>query len=1094
MKSRSEFLTPRRAMLSAGAAILALVSAPAVAQDQFAGVAPPDDDLQVVDESGIIIRNDINPNALPPAGNLDSGITGVGQMTIRANPANTNMNLCTGTLINPRVVIFAAHCVNTRPASAYGENGTPFGPHTGGTPIAFGFNADNLPAVRQWLGLESTPGAGDANPALVGRTNIARALYAVEQVWWDPRSLNPGSNGFIIGDIALATLDTPAFDIPTWALLFSPLTGPTDALLIGYGNRGNANSPAAQVAIDWRRRTAENIISVLGSLNDRNLWLFGSAGPVNNLYMTSFSDPNPNYNPAAGRFDFGVFGGPSRGDAARQREGTTSGGDSGGPLVVQNKYDQQVVAGVLSGGSRFFAAQQFHNYGTHDFFQPLHAYWDVIVANNSYVYAGNKGGDGAWEDPNHWVQLMDPAYMIDVNGQLVNSLPDTAPEGVSGTGAKFGYICFLDDCTQLNQAAPTGNGTPFFVEGGPGSTNFVPNNVVANPRLGIRSRYYDVTLSAPGRTTLSSAVTIDRMTLDGQTRLDVRSGGALNVLGEFNQIEGWTNVDGLIHSRRDAFFLTGLLSGTGTLRAPFTTVVSAIVAPGGADRIGTLTVDGNLILASASALFVDANRFGADRLAVTGALSINGTSLVMNKAQGAAPRHGDAFVIASAGNGVTGTFGQIYAFQGVLRPELTYGPNTVTATLRAGSLANQIGQSGPTERAFARALDQLRGNYYTSLYGLYGMVDLMSPAALSATLRGLAPTMVGETRTLQARQSRALLNTVGDRLSSLGSGPTGRLDVTGSAAFVGALASGQGADSAGVRFHGLVPSGAASGALPNGMTGFVSSGYLEGGSVTGGDRAGLGQGQRSWHVAMGLEVEAAPGFTIGSAFGFADGNAVPGAGGRSEARTTQAAAYGSYRLGGGAYVAGLASADISRSYTERAGIAPDFSATLIGASDTARYGAMVEAGVNLDAWRGLTLTPRAALAYQSVHYAGFRERGSETALQLDDLKVNELQARFGAELGGEMRLAGGWALQPQLRGDYVRSLAGANAGMMVRFANAPEVAFALPLVGGDSQWGELRGGLRLTNGSLSFGAGVETSIGRSDWTDRRAVADVAFRF
>lgn len=60
-------------------------------------------------------------------------ITGIGQMLI--NNGNGTIGLCTGTLINPRTVLFAAHCVNSRAATAYGAG-------SGGTPIAFGFETN----------------------------------------------------------------------------------------------------------------------------------------------------------------------------------------------------------------------------------------------------------------------------------------------------------------------------------------------------------------------------------------------------------------------------------------------------------------------------------------------------------------------------------------------------------------------------------------------------------------------------------------------------------------------------------------------------------------------------------------------------------------------------------------------------------------------------------------------------------------------------------------------------------------------------------------------------------------------------------------
>ena len=95
---------------------------------------------------------------------------------------------------------------------------------------------------------------------------------------------------------------------------------------------------------------------------------------------------------------------------------------------------------------------------------------------------------------------------------------------------------------------------------------------------------------------------------------------------------------------------------------------------------------------------------------------------------------------------------------------------------------------------------------------------------------------------------------------------------------------------------------------------------------------------------------------------------------------------------------------------------------------------MVETGVNLGLGRGLTLTPRAALAYSSYQLGGFEERGGETALQMDDLRLQRLETRLGARLAGTMRM-GSWALQPQIQADYVHTLSGANDGMSVRFAD-----------------------------------------------------------
>lgn len=1070
-----------------------------------------------------------SPQVLDPAGSIN----GVGQQIafIQTGPTTAGLSLCSGTLINARTVITAAHCVYNNPAHRYGSNtGTGGGVNgnfgTGGAPLSstgipysFGFESLNRNCLNN-AGLPNTCPAGQKGPYETWRdanfqTVESRHIYNANQVWYlthsQPVALGGGGE-FANGDIALITLDTHAQDVPTWTMLFSPLTGPTHATITGYGGAGVGLSGIGNLAgIDYRRRSAENMIDALMTNND---WVDSPAiNPGNTafasnqhpIYWLDFDDPDhdpdnlpanffTNTAPPGGRnngyYDFNGLGG-----GALPFEGATAGGDSGGPLIVDQIWNKSVIAGVLTGSWSFNGG--ISTYGQFNVYPPLFQFWQDIVANNPYVYASALPGDGDWFDPGHWVQDMDPNYaIIGTNGELLNNLPDTVQGGGDGPVAKFGTLCFLTvDCsTMTGPGNPTGNGTMVYTPGGPGTLNFVPNNVEpvnnANALLHVRARYYDVTLRQAGTTTLNQSATIDVMNLDHQgARLDIGPAGILNVWADYTQYQGWTNVNGVLNTD-EMVVATGLLSGNGTINPEFLTVVGGIVAPGGADTIGTLTVNSDVILASASALFIDASRAGADRLDVSGVLALNGGSLVFNKGPGAAPRHGDSWTIATGDLGVDGTFGTIYSFQGVLRPGLTYTADSVIAELRAGSLVQMIGQSGPTEQAFADALDQLRGNYYGTLYGLYGAIDLMDPMTLSTTLRELAPNVTRESRSLQDRQSRLMLNGIIDRLSTLGTGEGGTISVAGSPVLTTAIATGTMPAAAG--FQGLVPSGQALPALPRGMSGFVSSGYVSSASSTGANRLGAGGGQHVAYGSMGLEVEATERLTIGSAFGYAYGFSAPGLD-RTEARTTQVTAYGSYRFGGGVYVAGLASAEMSGTTMRRLGATGDLAFDHYGATETSRYQAMAEAGANVELGNGLMVTPRAALAYSLYRLGGFEEAGGETALRLDDLSLQALESRVGARLTGEMRF-GGWSLRPQLQADVVHLLAGADAGMSVRFADIPDFAFTLPFANGDRSWGEVRGGLTFTNGWIDLGAGIETSIGRAGIRDDRALADLTIRF
>jgi uncharacterized protein YhjY with autotransporter beta-barrel domain len=394
----------------------------------------------------------INNNFTPTDARDPVNINGIGQVITDAGGGS--VGLCTASLINPRVVLFAAHCVNTRAATAYGAG-------SGGVGIGIGFetnlraNAAGQPdELVNWL-----LGAG-AGPGQF-QTNRQQQFYNIEQVFWNSASTAPASctnptSCFLEADIATAVLDAPTRGVPTWALLFSPLTAP-DAInpatgtgyhvtVSGYGRNGTGTTGA--IGNDFRRRSAENMLGALTSLNARNLFLFGTTGTPSRpqlLYWLDFDDPARGTATANPR-DFNGFR-----DNALPREGSTGPGDSGGPLILDQAFSKSVILGVLSGGSTFFGGQPGGSYGTQSFYQPLFLYWDWIVANNPYRYVTANAGNRNWEDATAWVTTLDPAYNIISGGALVNGLP-TELGGVNvATGPNFGEICFQ---SPLNSPTP----------------------------------------------------------------------------------------------------------------------------------------------------------------------------------------------------------------------------------------------------------------------------------------------------------------------------------------------------------------------------------------------------------------------------------------------------------------------------------------------------------------------------------------------------------------------------------------------------------------------------------------------------------------
>jgi hypothetical protein len=773
--------------------------------------------VDIKDESQIVISLPGTPTTARDPVNIN----GVGQMIVSTpNPAGgVSLGLCTGSLINPRTVLFAAHCVNSRPATAYGSG-------SGGVAIAFGFNnANNTTQPGQPAGTSPLSNwlFGSAEQGRAPNiTSTSEFFYTVNGLVYHPLSLEPAALRFLFADVAIASLDTPARNVPTWAILLSALTPPSQitaangtgyhVTITGYGVNG-VGTTGATGGIDYRRRVAENWLGGLTSLNVRDTFLFGgfSVNRPQNLYWIDFDDPRRG-TPEATPFDFNLFR-----DNALPNEGTTSGGNSGGPLILSRTFAQQVVIGVLSGGSRFFTAQPGSSYGTASFYQPLYLYWDWIAANNPYRYVGAVAGNGNWEDPTRWVSLQDPNYfIIGPNGQLVNGVPTSPGEQNLGSSGQFGELCIQgpvagggDRCLNLatSQLSPTpggigtsGNDTlgdgavfgsvlsnnlgsdvmnpdgavaenggitasdqpentavlpaPTIANGLPGATNFVPNNTEGNRLAGVLPRYFDVTLANTGTTTLNSTVTIDRLTLRGPAGLTINSDARLNSLIDITQAGGIMTVNGRLTSVGDYTIMGGLLQGSGTITAPFVNSVAGQIAPGTIGTTGSLSIDGNLMLASGNQYLVDISGTASDRIAVTGAANLGGQVVVGTGVTGQVNGLGRQFTILTATGGVTGTF-TAQSLSPILSQQFTYDTNAVQMQISAASYNTVIDRNSTVQAAYAQLFDQNRPN--AALASLYAL-DFASVDTIRNTFANLAPLNEQAVRTLSAQSVNMLQN------------------------------------------------------------------------------------------------------------------------------------------------------------------------------------------------------------------------------------------------------------------------------------------------------------------------------------------------
>lgn len=443
-------MTSKRTMLFAGAALTALSTGIAYAdEDRSAARTGNGEAVFVANPDGamtrrILVRDDVGGATTPgeALGNsfdVNDEWGSTVQIFLQNNGTGGVFFNCTGSLINPRTVLTAAHCLNSSSSEAYGLPGQ--APLT----MLIGFGPDTEDPLFNYI----FTGAGYSQGGVALSTDVIIHPSA---------NLDNGGLPFPWADVAMIAINEPVTDVPTIGMLFSPLQELTHVIVGGYGTFGTGD--LGELGNGFRRLIGENQLGILGSPADLGDTLFPGFAPTSDFgfetqdfYMIDFDNPNR----TADQLDDCTFT-PSGatctsidgvraidwfdGDALPNEAGTAP-GDSGSALIADQLADFPLILGVLSGGFDFFGIG--NQYSDISFYNPLFPFYEFISANSPYKYVSAVAGDGLWTDPDHWTQDLDPNfYIIDETGQIVNGLPEGPEEGVYSSDNNLGTILGVD--------------------------------------------------------------------------------------------------------------------------------------------------------------------------------------------------------------------------------------------------------------------------------------------------------------------------------------------------------------------------------------------------------------------------------------------------------------------------------------------------------------------------------------------------------------------------------------------------------------------------------------------------------------------------
>ncbi len=1043
----------------------------------------------------IFVRDDVGLAASFDAEDTQPSVV---QLFLQDNTTGGVFFNCTGSLINPRTVLTAAHCVNFNSSEDYGLPGS-------GAANSLLVSTGPNSATRLF-----TPG-GYADGGVATSTDVVIHPTA---------NLDEAGLPFPFADVALVALDAPITDVPVLPILLTPLTELTRVLHVGYGSFGTGlgGPPAAGSPDDnpFLRRIGENQLGALGSFADFDDVVFSDFAPnaltfgssTNPFYFTDFDWPD--------RDELGFDGcdfngnGPeclTLGDVistdwfdgdALPREAGTAPGDSGSPLIVPDLYDQQVNVGVLSGGISFFrdflnSVLGFDNtFGDISFYTPLYPYFQFINENTSYKYVSAVAGDGNWSDPNHWTQDLDPAFLIDDgNGNLINGVPEGEEDGIFSVGDSIGTVLGVD-ISEFPDIV-----SPFFdpadavlpqssVLLGEGSTGFVPQNTDGTPGTSFENpaQYFEVHLNQAGRTRVDVDVEIDKLVLDHvDAEFFLQRAFTFDTVIGYEQFAGTADIRGEFNAPL-ATLLGGLVTGGGVINSDFVLNTGAVIAPGGTGGIGTFTINGDYAHLDNAALLIDASfqRSGvtSDFLQVGGTAILGGDLIIAPRGR---LRFAEETAVLSA-DAIDGNFENVFLTfnQPVLRLVSRVEGNEVIVGVEANSIAALFSGFDNLESVGA-ALDTLRfDGRYNEFAGLFDIVDSAGANSLVSTLSALTPVSAFGQSTIATNFSQRFTGQIAQRTLSLRGGNQAAAGFSAAGAGQAGIAQTQSGENSPIGFFSTI-SGQF---LANAQERNTGANALEEAAFT-----------RAGELTMGADVRMSEDLTIGFAMtSIRNGASQNGFQLRPDDTSLSGAAYAALQKG-------QAFTDMYFGFSrqnfglERASQG-DFSYafdTVRGSARGAQSFGGARVGYAFNIAPGVEAGPVASVDYVRSELGGFTEFGAgQFGLTVLDRTFTSVGSKAGFMASFDTSVGRRGKLSAFGSAAYARELGDTQDVVTATFAGASDVPFSI-VNQLDPNWVSLAGGLDLALGSrFSVSLTGQSDLGRGVLTNNQGRMNLNWKF